>query len=67
MRTDGWKDGQTDRHDEANSRFPQLCELALPEASGFRQNRLPRDTTARVLQTREVLNVKKLHGVLSGL
>ena len=23
---DGQTDGQTDRHDEANSRFPQFCE-----------------------------------------
>jgi len=22
---DGWKDGRIDRHDEANSRFSQLC------------------------------------------
>ena len=24
--TDGWMDGQTDRYDEANSRFSQFCE-----------------------------------------
>jgi hypothetical protein len=24
---DGWTDGQTDRHDEATSRFSQFCEL----------------------------------------
>jgi len=24
--TNGWKDGQTDRHDEANSRSSQSCE-----------------------------------------
>jgi hypothetical protein len=24
--TDGWTDGQTDRHDEANIRFSQFCE-----------------------------------------
>jgi hypothetical protein len=23
---DGWMDGETDRHDEANSRFSQFCE-----------------------------------------
>jgi hypothetical protein len=26
MRKDGWTDRQTDRHDEANSRFSQFCE-----------------------------------------
>jgi hypothetical protein len=26
MRTDGRTDEQTDRHDEANSRFSQFCE-----------------------------------------
>jgi len=67
MQTDGRKDGQTDRHDEANSRFSQLRKPALPETSGFRQNTLPRDTTARVLQTCEVLKKKKLHSVFSGL
>jgi hypothetical protein len=28
MRMDGRTDGQTDRHDEANSRFSQFCERA---------------------------------------
>jgi len=26
---DGWRDGQTDRHDEANSHFSRFCEHAL--------------------------------------
>jgi len=26
MRTNGRTDGQTDKHDEANSRFSQFCE-----------------------------------------
>jgi hypothetical protein len=25
-RTDGWKDGERDTDDEANSSFPQFCE-----------------------------------------
>ena len=28
FRADGQKDRQTDRHDEANSRFSQICECA---------------------------------------
>jgi hypothetical protein len=28
-RVDGWTDGRTDRHNEANSRFWQLCDKRL--------------------------------------
>ena len=31
MRTDGWMDGETDRHDEINSRFSQFCERACKD------------------------------------
>jgi len=40
MRTDGWTDRQTERHDEANCRFSQFCERAqnlLIPLSVFRQ------------------------------
>jgi len=33
MRTDGRKDGQTDRYDEANRRFSQFCEKRLKAGS----------------------------------
>ena len=32
MRTEGRTDGETDRHDEAKSSFPQFCEILKREA-----------------------------------
>jgi hypothetical protein len=36
--TDGRADGQTDRHDEANSRFSQFCEMRTPAVN--KENKL---------------------------
>jgi hypothetical protein len=34
IHADGWKDGQMDRHDKANSRFSQFCERAEKKKKG---------------------------------
>jgi len=60
-------DGRTDRQTDMTKLIVALrnfVKAPYNEASGFRKNRLIRDTTARVLQTFEVLKMKKLHSVL---
>jgi hypothetical protein len=67
---DRWMEGRTDRQTDVTKlivAFRNFANAPYNEALGFRQNILTRDTTARVLQTFEVLKINKLHSVLSGL